>query len=185
MSSLLFAIPTEVPVTSRKTKTKRVSETYTVYIPSTETVDGGSIVKLRAEQRSRQLDMVKRVRRPKGKTLTKNYTVFLPYSYELKSGRKVTEARMETRSRTVPIDEPEIDYVPSFVTESFPLSRVKCMNTSGKQLSFTQVSERLAKPKPAILINDDSWLTSYFRELLNPETVLIMTKVTRAVRKKK
>ena len=150
-----------------------------------ETIDGRSIVTLRAEQRFRKVKVRKRVRRPKGETVQRNYTVFVPYEYHLEDGRKVTRARMETRARTVPVSEPEIDYVPCYVTETFLLSQVKCMDTSGKRLTHAQINERLSDSKPAILINDDSWLTSYFRDLLSPETVLVMTKCTRAARKKK
>lgn len=182
---LTFAIPAEAPVTSRKTKTELVTQTYTVYVPSTETIEGRSIVTLRAEQRSRQVKVLKRARQPRGTTVSRNYTVFVPYQYELKDGRKVTRARMETRSRTVPVNEPEIDYVPCYVTETFLLSQVKCMNTSGKRLTQAQITERLSRSQPAILVNDDSWLTPYFRDLLSPETVLVMTKSTRAARKKK
>ena len=180
---LTFAIPEETPVTSRKTKTELVTQAYTVYVPST--VDCDSIVTLRAETRSRQVKVIKRVRVPKGKKVTRNYTVFVPYPYQLADGREETRARMETRTRTVPAGEPEIDYVPCFVTQSFSRSQVKCMDTRGKRLTHAQVEEILTQPRPAIFLNDDSWITPYFSKLLDQQTVLIMKKSTRAIRKKK
>lgn len=181
---LTFAVPTETPVTNRKTKTRMVSQAYTVYIPTTKTVKGKPTVTLRAEQRARHTYEIQRTRKPGGKTITYDYKVFLPYPYERPDGRKVTQARMETRPRTVPASEPEIDYVPSYVTESFTLQQVTCMDTSGKQLSQAQVRKRLKEAKPAVFLNDDSWLTNYFSSLLHPNSILVMNNATKAVRKK-
>lgn len=176
-----FAIPVvdQSGLPSDPKQTEEVTQTYSVLVPYTETVDGISSAKMRVEHRELKVRVKKHRQNSKAKPelVPRSYDVCVPYTENTSKGT-VTRVRRETRSMLVPADTPQIDYAAQTITQAFPISKLLIYGSDRKRLPNELANRRLKKPCPIILLSDRSYVTEYFSALLSKDALMIVERKT-------
>ena len=184
--------------------TEDVTQNYTVAVPYTEKDDDGNVTtKMRHETRTRTIPVTRYRKRNAGEMaefkervaeekkkqaksddskvkpavaqhVDQPYTVNIPYTVE-EDGETVTRTRSETRTRTVVVYRGKAETKSTIDTKSWPVEKLKCYGIDGMELDVETIKDRLSERQPVILVTSTEGITPFFKALLDPEAIFIIS----------
>ena len=180
--------------------TERVQQTYTVMVPYTENVNGNPVTKMRAETRTRlvnvtrfrkrnekeQAEFEKKLAEAKAKGEDKptmepaklqvrdvKYRVTVPYT-EMVDGQPQNKTRTEVRTRKIQVLTGKTETKPKLNKAPTSLDQLKCFDLDGKPIDQGIVKERILERTPIILINSPKAIAPYFKAILKPDAMFVV-----------
>lgn len=159
-----------------------VTQSYTVQIPYTETieVDGRmvTVTRMRTETRRRMVPVTGRRVAGKGQKPV-HYTITVPYMEQVvgSDGRvkSIVRRRMETRVAMVGEDEALVRKLVPVVFRVDP-AKLQFFSLDGEALDPDEVLQSVAERQPIVLIEDPKSIDDYSREIFSQGTILVVDK---------